>query len=234
MKQLSLDVHLSDYAVFDSFLPGPNAELLHALREAARMSPRAVIWIWGPAESGRTHLLQACVNDADAAGSRSAYLPLGTAELPPAAVEGMGEMDLVCLDNVHEVAGDALWERGLFQIFERLKERGARLILTADRPPLQLAFGLPDLTSRFTSGAIFRLIALSDEEKLRAMQLRAQWRGLELPDETARYMLTRVDRRAGALFDLLDKLDRQALAAQKKLTVPFVKSVLDATAVPKT
>ena len=69
---------------------------------------------------------------------------------------------------------------------------------------------------------------LSAHGRVAGRQLRAQWRGLELPDETARYMLTRVDRRARALFDLLDKLDRQALAAQKKLTVPFVKSVLDA------
>ncbi len=59
-------------------------------------------------------------------------------------------------------------------------------------------------------------------------KLRATWRGFSLPEETGRFLLSRVDRGAGSLFRLLDRLDRAALAAQKKLTVPFVRSVLDA------
>jgi DnaA family protein len=227
MEQLPLDVQLADYAVFDSFLCGSNGVLLHALREAARVQTRAVIWVWGPAETGRTHLLQACVNAADSHGFRAAYLPLAAGHgFPVEAAEGMGEMDLLCLDDVNEVAGKPDWERQLFRLYEQIRERGGRLILAADSPPLQLTFELPDLVSRFSSGATFRLQSLTDDEKLEAMQLRAGWRGFELPDETARYLLARVDRRASQLFALLDQLDRQALMKQKKLTVPFVRSVL--------
>jgi DnaA family protein len=47
-----------------------------------------------------------------------------------------------------------------------------------------------------------------------------------MPDETASYLLRRLPRDMPALFDLLDQLDEASLAAQRKLTVPFVKSVL--------
>jgi len=86
---------------------------------------------------------------------------------------------------------------------------------------------LLDLASRLMSGETYRLNGLTDEERVAALQLRASWRGFQLPDKTGRYLITRVDRGAGALFTLLDQLDHAALAAQKRLTVPFVKSVLE-------
>ena len=228
MEQLPLEVRLADYAVFDSFLPGPNGVLLHALQEAATVSSGAVLWLWGSPDTGRTHLLQACVNTADASGYRTAYLPLGPEpEFPAAVLEGMDDLDVLCLDDLDAVVGQDAWERQLFRLFERFRERGARLILTAAQPPLQLRFGLADLASRFSSGAIFKVMPLSDDEKIAALKLRANWRGIDLPDETARFLMARVDRRASQLFALLDRLDRQALVEKKKLTVPFVKSVLE-------
>jgi len=228
MEQLSLEVRLADYALFDTFFDGPNAAPVHALRDLARIDTAGLLWLWGPAEAGKTHLLQACVNAAHGAGFRSTYLPLGPGfDLSPAAVEGMGELDVVCIDDIDACAGDALWEQALFRLFESLRQKNGRLILAAQQSPLHCAFELPDLVSRFSSGATFRIRPLSDEDKLKAIQVRAEWRGLALPDETARYLLSRVDRRCSQLFSLLDDLDREALAAQRKLTVPFVRSILD-------
>jgi DnaA family protein len=228
MEQLSLEVRLADHALFDTFFDGANAAAAYALRDLLRSRVSAVLWLWGPVETGKTHLLQACVNAADEQTLRAAYLPLGPdSELRPEALDGMGELDVVCIDDVDAIAGNGRWEQALFLLFEGLRQRGARLILAAQQAPLHCNFRLPDLASRFSSGATFRLRPLSDEDKLKAMQLRAVWRGLELPDDTARYLLARVDRSFNHLLELLDQLDRKALAAQKKLTVPFVKSVLE-------
>ena len=100
------------------------------------------------------------------------------------------------------------------------------LVVAADGPPAGLVFGLPDLASRLKSGATFRVHALDDEGRLCALQMRARFRGFELPDETGRYLLARVGRGVAELFQLLDQLDRAALAAQKQLTIPFVRQVL--------
>lgn len=231
MRQLPLEVGPADYAVFDSYFAGPNAALLHALQELARMRSRAVLWLWGPAQSGRSHLLQATVHAADRSGARAAYLPLDPAlGLHPSALDGMGELDLLCLDDVDRVAGQPDWERALLMVFEGLRQRGSRLVMSARVTALHAGFALPDLTSRFTSGATFRMQPLDDDEKVAALQARATWRGLELPADTAAFLISRVDRSAGALFELLDRLDRAALAAQKRLTIPFVRSVLEHSA----
>ncbi len=73
---------------------------------------------------------------------------------------------------------------------------------------------------------VYQLKALDDVQRMRALQLRAQQKGFEMPDETASYLLRRLPRDIPALFDLLEQLDEASLAAQRKLTVPFVKSVL--------
>ena len=247
MEQLPLEIRLADYALFDTFYEGPNGEVVHALRDLVASRVFSVVWLWGAPETGKTHLLQAVVNAADANGFRSAYLPLSAGplsagplnagplsarplsaefEMAPDALEGMGELDVICVDDIDAVAGDKNWEQSLFQLFEGLRQNGGRLVLAAKKSPLHCGIALPDLGSRFSSGATFRLMPLSDEDKVGAMQLRANWRGLVLPDDTARYLISRVERGCRRLFSLLDQLDREALTAQKKLTIPFVKGVL--------
>lgn len=227
MEQLPLDVQLADHAVFDTWLAGDNGALVHALREAAKVKIFTVCWLWGGAESGKTHLLQACVNEAHRHDFRTAYLPVGSGSgLEPAGIENMGDLDLICVDEVDQVAGCNDWEQAIFGVFESVRQRSSRLILAAEKPPLHCSFALPDLVSRFSSGATFRVHPLSDEDKIKAMQLRARWRGLELPDDVAGYLFTRVARDNSFLFDMLERLDKKALAEQKKLTIPFVKAFL--------
>lgn len=230
MQQLPLEVRLADYALFETFSSGPNGAPVHALSELARTDAVAVVWLWGPPQTGKTHLLQACVTAAHGAGFRAAYLPLGAdSELVAEAISGAGALDVVCIDDVDRVAGARDWERALFLLYESTRQTGARLVLSAQQAAVHCGFALPDLVSRFSSGATFRLQALSDDDKLEAMQMRAAWRGLELPDDVARYLFARVDRSNTGLFTLLDRLDREALAAQRRLTVPFVKSVIDSS-----
>lgn len=227
MQQLPLHVGPADQAAFDNFFVGDNGALLHALREIAEVAQRAVLWVWGPPESGRTHLLQATAGAADVAGFRSAFVPAGNAAISAGVLEGLGELDVVCLDDVDMAAGQPDWERALFLLFEELRQCGSRLVLSARCAPLHAAFRLPDLVSRLTSGATFRLHGLTDEQKQSALQHRAAWRGLDLPEDAAQYLLTRADRSTAALFELLDRLDSESLAAQKRLTVPFVRGVLE-------
>jgi DnaA family protein len=71
------------------------------------------------------------------------------------------------------------------------------------------------------------LMPLVDRQVVAALGLRARRRGLELPDETAQYLLKRMPRDLPSVFNLLDRLDEASMIEQRRLTVPFVKSVLD-------
>jgi DnaA family protein len=227
MEQIPLDVQLADHAVFDTWLAGDNGALVHALHQVATMQTFTVCWLWGAAESGKTHLLQACVNEAHRHQFRTAYLPVGPgSELEPGVVENMGDLDVICIDEIDTIAGRGEWEQAMFGLFEGIRQHGSRLVMAAEKPPLHCAYALPDLISRFSSGATFRVHPLSDDDKIKAMQLRARWRGLALPDDVARFLYSRVARGNRFLFDMLERLDKKALVEQKRLTIPFVRAFL--------
>jgi DnaA family protein len=229
MQQLPLEIRLADHAVFENFVPTGNELVVHELRDAAARGGQPMVWLWGPSQCGRSHLLQACVAAADELGRRAAYLPLGCeASLPPEALEGLGSFAIVALDGVDAVAGNAAFEQGLFGLFEQLRQSGGRLVVTAAAPPAEVPFALPDLASRLASGGVYRVQPLDDAGRLEALKVRARFRGFDLPDETGRYLLHRAPRGAATLFGLLDTLDRASLAAGKRLTIPFVRGVLGA------
>lgn len=225
-RQLALPIQLADHARLANFHPGSNGPLLAALRAAATGSGQGPVWIAGPPGSGRTHLLQAAVAEV-APPAVAAYLPLERqAGLPAGMLEGLGAAQVVALDDVDAVAGDPDFERGLFRLCEALRAGGGRLIAAARADVPHCGFALPDLQSRLAAGLRFAIEPLDDEGRLAALTLRARFRGLDLPEETGRYLLNRVDRSLANLCRLLDDLDRAALQSGRRLTVPFVRSLI--------
>lgn len=229
MQQLPLEIRLADHAVFSNFHPAGNELVIHELRQAAIRGAQPVLWFWGPPEAGRTHLLQACIAAADERGRRSTYVPLDRAmALPAAALDGLGELEVVGLDDVDAIAGNPDFEGAVFRLFEQLRQNGGGLVVSAAAPPGDVPFRLPDLASRLKSGGVYRVQPLDDAGRLAALQIRARFRGFDLPDDTGRYLLNRMARGPASMFRVLDTLDRAALVARKRLTIPFVRSVLDA------
>ena len=65
------------------------------------------------------------------------------------------------------------------------------------------------------------------EDSAAALRLRAQHRGIELPTETERFLLRRTRRDVQSLYGLLDRLAAAALHEERRLTVPFVRTLLE-------
>ena len=119
------------------------------------------------------------------------------------------------------------WESALFSLYNALLDQQRSLLIAALVPPAGLAWRLPDLASRMNAALVLALRPLQEREQLAALALHAGARGLELPEETARYLMTRFPRDLRTLCGLLDALDTASLAAQRRLTVPFIKQVID-------
>ncbi len=225
MSQLALPLRLADHAVFASFLAAGNETLLGTLRNLAAGGDGAGCWLWGGAATGKTHLLQAVCEEA---GDQSTYIPLSIlAGTSPEILEGLANRALVCIDDIHLVAGNPDWERALFLLYNQVLATEGRLIITANAAPRSAGFKLADLESRLSQLPIFQVQPLGDVETQQALQLRAAQRGLDLPDETAQFLFNRSRRDMASLYGVLDKLDDEALRAQRRLTIPFVKEVLE-------
>jgi DnaA-homolog protein len=221
VKQLALGVRLRADAVFESFWPGENGELLAALK----MPGTLPLWLWGAGGSGKTHLLQAVCA---AAGETAAYFPLDRAlALPPEALAGYERTPVLCIDDADAVAGDLAWEKALFRLFNEAAELRTRLIFAAAAPPRQAGWLLEDWRSRAAACVVYQLRELDDEGRIEALRLRAAQRGLQLPYETSEYLLKRLPRDLRSLFDVLDQLDEASLEAQRRLTIPFIRDALE-------
>lgn len=225
--QLPLGISLRDEARFENFITGDNGLLCHALQKASSGEGEPSIYLWGGVSHGCTHLLQSCCHRADEVGRHSVYLPLrDLREHPPALLDNLEQLDLVCIDDLQVIAGDRAWEEALFHLFNRLRAAQRTLILAADRAPAQLGLSLPDLESRLGWGLVFHLYPIDDEAKALALKARAAARGFELSDEVTRYLLHHGSREMAQLLAVLECLDHASLSAQRRITVPFVKQVM--------
>jgi len=223
MQQLPLRVRLGEAARFDGFIAGPNAEAVNRL---TGVLPPRVLWLWGRTGTGKSHLLQAACAAASAAGGAATYLDL-EAGGAPALLDGCETLDLVCLDALDQVSGDADWNAAIFRLYTLMQDAPGRLYVASTAPPASLRFRLPDLRSRLLAAPVYQLQELDEDGQIAALELRAARRGLELSREAAAWLVHRMPRDMHSLCGVLDRLDEAALAAQRRLTVPFLRQVLE-------
>jgi len=198
MQQLPLEISRLPEPSLDNFIPGANAEAharVRALVEGAR--DEAIVYLWGDAGTGRSHLLQA------------------------AACGSAGR--LVCADDVGTL--DAAGQQALFNAINAARGGGAPVLAAGDAPPAQLALRA-DLASRLGWGLVYQLQPLTDSHKAEWLRAEARRRGLPLGDGVVDYLLTRLPRDLPSLATLLQRLDRYALGRKRPITLPLVREFL--------
>jgi DnaA family protein len=226
-RQLPLELSLRPPATLGSFVPGDNGQALNVLGALADGRGETLVFLHGPSGSGKTHLLAGTCGRAMARGARCAYVPLAeAASLSPELLTDLDGLDVVCIDDIDAIAGERAWEEALFRLFNTLREAAGRLVVSAGCPPGALQISLADLRSRLGWGLTLGLRPLQDDALAEALRHAASARGLRLDAEVARYILERCPRHLPTLLRLLEDLDRASLAAQRALTIPFVKSRL--------
>ena len=218
--QLPLPLELPERSTFDRFVVGANAELIESLQR--RRKRFACLWLFGGAGVGKTHLLQAACHSR----AFAAYIPAARIKAAAASLDAYADFESIAIDDVQHWLGDRSAEISLFDLYNRLQESDGELLLTANRSPLEPAFALRDLASRFGAAACYRIAPLRDEGKAELLAQVARERGLLLSDDVVRFLLSRVSRDQQSLLSVLDRLDCSSLAAHRRVTIPFVREVL--------
>ena len=213
---------------FETFVSGANGVVLASLREAATVNAAAWVFLSGPAGSGKTHLLLAACAAASADGRSAQYLPLRGADGDRAgSIRALGGSELLALDDVDAIAGDAGAEHALFDLYNRCFVAKSTLLFSASAPLARIGLALPDLVSRLSACAQARLTPLDDAARRDWLRERARTRGLALDDAVLDWLFAHHARDLGSLAALLERVDRAALAAQRRVTVPFLRAMLD-------
>ena len=228
-RQLPLKLYPSRDQALEHFIAGANAEAHTQVRALARGETSRPLHLWGGAATGKTHLLAAACAEATKLGLRTVYLPMKATvnDLTPSVCEGLETLDLVCVDDIDAIAGGSEWETALFQLYNGLSDQGGRWLASSNANPQDAALQLADLKSRLGWGLVFHLQPLTDDQRRQVLVQRAQRRGFELGEEVADYLLHRVPRDLERLCALLDRLDVASLAAQRRLTISYVRTLLE-------
>lgn len=197
MRQLPLPISAAAQPSLDNYVAGANAEALERVRAlAAGRLAEAIVYLWGEPGSGRTHLLRAA------------------AEANPA---------LVTADDVDRL--DPGRQQALFNAINTARAGGPGVLAAGNAPPAGLELR-EDLRTRLAWGLVYHLKPLSDPDKVQHLRAEAAQRGLELSDEVAWYLLSRLPRDLSSLRAVLERLDRHSLARKRALTLPLVREAL--------
>lgn len=232
--QLSLAVNLPDDETFVSFLSGENLYLVPAIHsfiddpsDTKHSNTITSLVLFGAQGVGKSHLLHASCAYAESKNISSVCLSLTEySHLPVNILDGLETIELVCLDDVHLVKSQLDWQQGIFDLYNRISERGGKLLITANDAITNIDFKLPDLKSRLQWGLTEQVKALSDEDKVVALQLRAKTRGIDLSNDVAKFLFTRLSRDMKDIIDSLNRLDEASIREQRKITIPFIKDIL--------
>jgi len=211
MRQLILDIRSDAFPDFHNFLPGPNQEALAALTQLSTSpSGESVVYLWGEAGVGKSHLLQAWATRA-----RAPYFAHGALPEP--------DVWHLAVDDVAQLNADD--QIRLFSLINAVREQGGHLIVAGNLPPNQLLVRA-DLATRLAQGLVFRLLPLADADKAQALAIRAEALGVNLPEDVIRHLLTHCRRDLPHLLTLVDGLDAFSLSRKRPVSLPLLKDML--------
>jgi len=221
--QLPLQLNLNEVYHFDNFYFS-QPELHKALTALCQTDTVSFAYLWGESASGKSHLLMACAEQV----KNALYLPLTdlVQTASPDVLQSVEHLDLLCIDNLEAISEHQEWQEALFHCFNRLQHSGCKLVVAALHNPATISLTLPDLRSRMATALIYQLESLNDAEKQQALIIQALSRGLDLPAEVANYILRHHSRDMRILMTLLQHLDKASMVEKRRLTIPFVRSIL--------
>ncbi|MBV1905108.1 MAG: DnaA regulatory inactivator Hda [Pseudomonadales bacterium] len=229
-EQIPLLFPLRCEATFDNFVALKNKELTERLLKLVDEKPTTgvqTIWLWGEPGVGCSHLLNACCHLLSEKGRRVGYIPSRDWNLQTDSLAGYQNFDMVAIDDIDLWLNRSAPERSLIELYQSLQISSGILLLAAHKPPADLDYAFADMASRFIAAETYRVLDLSDIGKMLFVQSEAKRRGIDLEDGVASFMLTRCSRQLQELVSLLNKLDSESLALKRKVTIPFLKQVLD-------
>ncbi len=237
--QLPLALQLPVEQQFDTFIAGPNLQLVEHARTLVeglgdtQQDAFQQIFLHGANGQGKTHLLIALCHYANQQGVDNFYLSLQNFDnYSPDILDGFAQIPLLCIDDINAINHSEQWQIAIFDLINQRREQGeGALILAADKnlahPDQQdYSFTLPDLHSRLQWGEVYAYKSLGDSDKVALLELLAETRGMKFSERAIQYLLNHCERRNDSLVEAMERLDKRSLQEQRALTVDLIKREL--------
>ena len=220
MKQIPLAIGVATRRSFENFLPGANGPAIAHLQALGAPGRHwAPVYLWGSSGSGKSHLLEALVDQGDQQGLRAGWFDARD----PAPWPFDEAWALIVIDACDGL--DADQQHAAFALFVEAAARGVPVAAAGRVPPVDLPLR-EDLRTRLAWGHVFAIHPLAEPEVRAALRREADRRGVFLSDDVMDYLLTHFERDLKHLMAQLDRLDTFSLVTKRAITVPLLKQML--------
>ena len=228
-RQLALQIQINERASLDNFFISKNnnkaIQILKNILE--RSNNGAQIFIDDLGSNGKSYLLQAICNDFSNSNNSTIYIPMQKAiNLEPSILEGINDLNLICLDDIDLISNQRDWELALFNLINECYEKDCFLLLSGSIDKLEV---IPDLISRIKKMEILRLKAIDDDELLRATQAISKNLNIEISDKNMNYLINNSRRDVKTIFATLSQLEKESLERKKSIGLNLIKEVIQSS-----
>ena len=228
-RQLALQIQINERASLDNFFISKNnnkaIQILKNILE--RSNSGAQIFIDDSGSNGKSYLLQAICNDFSNSNNSTIYVPMQKAiNLEPSILEGINDLNLICLDDIDLISNQRDWELALFNLINECYEKDCFLLLSGSIDKLEV---IPDLISRIKKMEILRLKAIDDDELLRATQSISKNLNIEISDKNMNYLINNSRRDIKTVFGTLSQLEKESLERKKSIGLNLIKEVIQSS-----
>ena len=226
---------------FDRFIVGNSNKFAHAAALAVAEKPGVIynpLFIYGNSGLGKTHLLLAIgqeIHEKDPA-KKIAYLKGDefTNQLIRAIKDGTGEefrtkyrnVDLFLVDDIQFIAGKQQTQNEFFHTFNNIFEAGHQIVITSDRPPLEMSLLDDRLRTRFEGGLMADIQPPDLETRMAIIRNKAAQLGLLLSDEAVEYIAENITANIRQLEGVIKRLTAYKEILDDVITIDSVKRAI--------
>ena len=225
-RQLALQIQINERASLNNFFVSKNNnKTIQVLKNILFSSDSwAQVFIEDLGSNGKSYLLQAICNDFSNSNNSSIYIPMKEAiNLDTSILEGVSELNLICIDDVDQINKTREWEIALFNLINECYEKECFLLLSGSINKLE---AIPDLVSRIKKMETLRLEAINDDELLEATQAISKNLNIEISDKNMNYLINNSKRDIKTIFRTLSQLEKESLERKKSIGLNLIKEVI--------
>ncbi len=243
IKKLNIDPRLNPDYSFDNFVEGECNRLARSAGFAVANDPGGTAFnpllIYGDSGLGKTHLAQAIGIEVKQKHPEKTVLYVNANKFQTQFVDAIRNnnkndflhfyqmIDVLIIDDVHEFAGKEKTQDVFFHIFNHLHQSGKQLILTSDKPPVELQGMEQRLLSRFKWGLSADLQMPDFETRISILKHKTYKDGIQISDEVVEYIATHIANNVRELEGALISLLAQSTLNKKEITLNLAKEMIE-------
>ena len=242
VKKIVIDPQLNPNLTFATFIEGECNRLARSAGMSVAVNPGNnpfnPLYIYGDSGLGKTHIVQSIGHEVRQRHPelQVLYVSMNKFQAQFQTAYKNGEIpdfihfyqmiDVLIIDDIQELTGKTGTQNAFFNIFNHLQLSGKQLILTSDKPPVELKDIEQRLLTRFKWGLSAQLNTPDYETKLKIIRIKAQKLGAQISDDVVAYLADNISANVREIEGALSSLVANASFLGRKITTSLAKEIL--------